>query len=97
MSDSLVHHLLPPAKQVAEMQALIEAAPVPASVADRLVRKVVHDWVFHSGETRTGDVSRSAGDSGNTNTANVHSSSGGSSSDLSRPMLRRPSVSAPFK
>lgn len=97
MSDPVAHFLLPPNKQVSEMQALVEAAPVPASVADRLVRKVVHDWVFHSGETRTGDVSRLAGESGTTNPANVHSSSGGYSSDLSLPMLRRPSVSASCK
>lgn len=32
------------------MQALIEGAPVPRFVAERVVRRIVHRWVFHSGE-----------------------------------------------
>lgn len=37
-------------KQVGEMRALIKATPVPSHVADRLVRKIVHGWVFLSDE-----------------------------------------------
>lgn len=37
-------------KQVDQMRALIKAAPVPSRVADRLVRKIVYNWIFHSDE-----------------------------------------------
>lgn len=43
-------HTHPPLGQVTEMQALIEAAPVPTFVAERVVRRIVHHWVFHSEE-----------------------------------------------
>lgn len=32
------------------MQALIEATPVPRHVAERMVRRIVHHWVFDSDE-----------------------------------------------
>ncbi|CAM9826595.1 unnamed protein product, partial [Sphacelaria rigidula] len=35
---------------VTEMQALIEATPVPRHVAERMVRRIVHHWVFDSDE-----------------------------------------------
>lgn len=47
------------ADQVTEMQVLIEAAPVPSFVADRLVRKIVHEWVFHSDEKLPFDLAAS--------------------------------------
>ena len=45
------------AAQVADMQVLIKAAPVPAFVADRLVRKIVNKWIFQSTEKPTNDTS----------------------------------------
>ncbi|CAN0114229.1 unnamed protein product, partial [Ectocarpus sp. 13 AM-2016] len=50
--------------KVTEMQELIEVTPVPARVADRLVRKIVHDWVFRSDERITGGVFQSPSSSG---------------------------------
>ncbi len=75
------------------MQALIEAAPVPASVADRLVRKIVHVWVFHSDEKLPGiDLLRasvsggdgSSGDGGDGNNAASASRRGSGSTSASR-------------
>ncbi|CAM9350133.1 unnamed protein product [Ectocarpus sp. 8 AP-2014] len=82
---------------VTEMQALIEATPVPARVADRLVRKIVHDWVFRSDERITGGVLPSPSSSGE-HGSGTGGGNGGvsatnprrtSSTDSSRPMLRR--------
>ncbi|CAN0206803.1 unnamed protein product, partial [Ectocarpus sp. 12 AP-2014] len=86
---------------VTEMQALIEATPVPARVADRLVRKIVHDWVFRSDERITGGVFQSPSSSGEYGNGTGGGNGGvratnprrTSSSDSSRPMLRRPSSS----
>ncbi|CAM9848987.1 unnamed protein product [Ectocarpus sp. 6 AP-2014] len=82
---------------VTEMQALIEATPVPARVADRLVRKIVHDWVFQSDERITGGIFQSPSSSGQDGNGTgggnggvtVASTGRTSSSDSSRPMLRR--------
>ena len=38
------------------MQVLIKAAPVPAFVADRLVRKIVNEWIFRSTEKTSKDT-----------------------------------------
>ncbi|CAN0001978.1 unnamed protein product [Ectocarpus fasciculatus] len=82
---------------VTEMQALIEATPVPAHVADRLVRKIVHDWVFRSNEKITGGAFQSGeygnGTGGGIGGVTVTSTSRVSSTDSSRPMLRRRSSS----
>lgn len=70
------------------MHALIQAAPVPSFVADRLVRKIVQEWVFRSAETRTGESNGLLSSSmvfGNFR----QSSSGDGSSVDSMPLLRR--------
>ncbi|CAM9200045.1 unnamed protein product [Ascophyllum nodosum] len=66
---------------VREMQALIEATPVPAVVASRLVRKIVHEWIFCSDEKLSGDSSATLSGS--------FSSRRRSGSAQSLPMLRR--------
>lgn len=66
------------------MQALIEAAPVPAFVADRLVKKIVNKWVFESKEKITINKT-TASYSGGYRTA----SGSGDGSSGSMPMLRR--------
>lgn len=85
---------VPRTKKVTEMQALIQATPVPAAVADRLVRKIVHAWVFRSDEKLPGDFRRSSSSSsrqfGGGTTANVGSGSV-STTDSSLPMLRQQS------
>ena len=80
------------------MQALIQAAPVPASVADRLVRKIVHAWVFRSDEKLPSDVRRSSLSSsrhyGNGNSSGSIGNAGSgsvSATDSSLPMLRQQS------
>ncbi|CAM9735015.1 unnamed protein product [Sphacelaria rigidula] len=69
---------------VTEMMALIEATPVPAFVAERIVRRIVHHWVFHSDEkiTSRGYLSDSRSGAGG---------NGGDSCD-SLPMLRRRNI-----
>lgn len=90
--------------QVTEMQDLIKATPVPTSVAHRLVRKVVYEWVFHSEEKLTGEyLTRSSlsssTSSGNRVSANANGNGNPplirrvSYTDSSPPLLRRQSSS----
>lgn len=76
--------LNPIAAQVTDMQVLIKAAPVPAFVADRLVRKIVNKWIFQSTETTSKDTS-----SPSCSRDRGHGGSSGDKSTSSMPMLRR--------
>lgn len=88
------------------MQALIQATPVPAAVADRLVRKIVYAWVFRSDEKLPSVFRRSSlsstrhsthGSVGNIN-INMNVASGNvSTTDSSLPMLRRQSSDTSLK
>ncbi|CAB1099208.1 unnamed protein product [Ectocarpus sp. CCAP 1310/34] len=85
--------------------ALIEAFPVPARVAGRLVRKIVHEWVFRSDERITGGVSQSpsssgeygSGTGGGNGGVTVLSTRRTYCTDSSRPMLRRWSSFSPSR
>lgn len=66
---------------VTQMQALIKATPAPSCVADRVVRRIVHKWVFHSDEKIASN--------GFTFWSQGGTAGGGSGSGGLLPMLRR--------